>query len=68
MPGRGVSQPAGSTERDSRHPLVHLNVVERLLRGKFDDVGVHAPGEILDAKGVLAAHRPDHMAFEVTGA
>jgi hypothetical protein len=43
-------------------------VAERLLRGKFDDVGVHAPGEILDAKDVLAALRPDHMTFEVTGA
>jgi len=39
-------------------------VVDRLLEGQFDDVGARAPGEILDAKDVLAALRPDHLTFE----
>ena len=45
-------------------PLV-CEVAERLFEGKFDDVGAHAPGEILAAKDVLAALRPDHLTFEI---
>jgi short subunit dehydrogenase-like uncharacterized protein len=39
--------------------------VERLLKGKFRSAGAHAPGEIFDAKDVLAALGPDHSTFEV---
>jgi hypothetical protein len=34
--------------------------VERLLRGDFRSVGAHAPGEVFDAKTVLAALGPDY--------
>jgi short subunit dehydrogenase-like uncharacterized protein len=42
--------------------------VERLLKGKFRSVGAHAPGEIFDAKDLLAALGPDHSTFEVMAA
>ena len=41
------------------------NRVERLLKGKFRSAGAHAPGEIFDAKDVLAALGPDHSTFEI---
>lgn len=34
--------------------------VERLLRGDFRSVGANAPGEVFDAKAVLAALGPDY--------
>jgi short subunit dehydrogenase-like uncharacterized protein len=46
-------------------PLV-CEVAERLLEGKFSSPGAHAPGAILDAKGVLSALMPDHLSFEIT--
>jgi hypothetical protein len=42
--------------------------VERLLKGKFRSAGAHAPGEIFDAKDVLAALGPDHSTFEIVAA
>ena len=42
--------------------------VERLLEGKFRSAGAHAPGEIFDAKDVLAALGPDHSTFEIVAA
>ena len=38
--------------------------VERLLKGQFRSAGAHAPGEIFDAKAVLAALGPDYP-FEI---
>ena len=45
-------------------PLV-CEVAERLLEGKFKSAGAHAPGAILDAKDVLEALAPAHLAFEI---
>ena len=38
--------------------------VERLLKGQFSSAGAHAPGEIFDAKAILAALGPDYL-FEI---
>ena len=38
--------------------------VERLLKGQFSSAGAHAPGEIFDAKAILAALGPDYP-FEI---
>ena len=38
--------------------------VERLLQGQFSSAGAHAPGEIFDAKAILAALGPDYP-FEI---
>ena len=38
--------------------------VERLLQGQFTSAGAHAPGEIFDAKAILAALGPDYP-FEI---
>lgn len=48
-------------------PLV-CEVVERLLGQKFNCVGAHAPGAVLNAEEVLAALQPDHLAFQILAA
>jgi hypothetical protein len=48
-------------------PLV-CEAVERLLVGKFNATGAHAPGEIFDAGDILAALGPDNSTFEVFAA
>jgi len=41
---------------------------ERLLEGKFSSAGAQPPGAILDAREVLSALTPDHLALEITAA
>jgi uncharacterized protein YbjT (DUF2867 family) len=47
-------------------PLV-VEVAHRLLAGRFAAAGAHAPGAILDARGVLAALAPEHLELAFSG-
>jgi len=49
---------------DSTPPL-DARGYELQLKGKFRSAGGHGPGEICDAREVLAALEPDHSTFEI---
>lgn len=48
-------------------PLI-CEVTVRLLEGRFGGAGVQPPGAIFDAREILLALTPEHLAFEMTAA